>query len=236
MKKNIYVLMVMTVLLTLTSCVKIVRHTNRSVEQTKSINVRQFERIQVKAFCDVHYTQADSVSVKFVGSQRALDHLRTISDGTTLTIEQSKRFKWLNLGQDDDVEIYITSPDLTGVAMAGAGDFVVNGKLDTDTMTVKMEGTGDIQMNDLICDKVILNLKGVGDIDLKNVTASQTQITLKGVGDVKVHFNQCDLVDCSLEGVGDVKLSGKVKNMKRSIRGTGSIDLAGLKVDNDISE
>ena len=230
MKKKLYFVFALSLVGLLSSCVKVVNRPEVRKEEEKNVKVRQFNRIKVSAFCDVHYEQGDSLSVRIVGSQKSMSRLRTICDGTTLTIEQTKRAKCTDLGRYGDVDVYVTSPDLVEVSMNGAGDFKVKSHLDTDTFNVRMEGAGDIEIEDLICDQIHVTLKGAGDVELKNVIASYSDIRLKGVGDVKVNFKRCDRVTCELEGVGDIKVAGQVGRIRHDVKGTGTIDLDDLHV------
>ena len=102
--------------------------------------------------------------------------------------------------------------------------------LRTDTLTIRLEGAGDVEIEDLICDEVNVEMKGAGDIELDQVIASKASFKLKGVGDVKAHLAKCDWAQCELEGVGDIELSGTVRHFRHKVRGTGSINTDDLQI------
>lgn len=230
MKKILWLTCAVVCVVTLASCVNIVKKKDGGKKITKNVKVQPFKRINLQTACEVHFVQADSVSVKIVGPENVIRHIKTTSDGTELTIQHTRNNGWKNLRSCDDVDIYLTSPDLISVLMRGAGDFNIDQHLDTDTLTIRLEGAGDVEIKDLICDEVNVEMKGAGDIELEQVIASKASFKLKGVGDVKAHLAKCDWAQCELEGVGDIELSGTVRHFRHKVRGTGSINTDDLQI------
>lgn len=142
-----------------------------------------------------------------------------------------------------EVIFYVTSPDLTAVTLSGSGDFVSNKKVDTDKLSLCLRGSGDIHFTDIICDQFESNLMGSGDIDidcLETLTSNlqlrgsgdievsqqkvrQTELNVIGSGDIKVNCIDCDIINASVTGSGDITISGDVKKVNKSIRGSGDI-------------
>lgn len=230
MKKIVWLACAVVCVVTLASCVNVVKKTDGGRKITKNVRVRPFNRIRLETACEVCFVQADSASVKMVGPENAIRNLRTISDGTELTIQHTRKIGWRSLQSCDDVKVYVTSPDLISVLMRGTGDFDIDQHLDTDTLTIRLEGAGDVEIKDLICDEVNVEMKGAGDIEFSQLIASKASFKLKGVGDVKAHLAKCDWAQCELEGVGDIELSGTVRNFRHKVRGTGSINTDGLQI------
>lgn len=202
------------------------------LETTSVRHVRPFNRIEIKGACDVKFTQGDKFEVKVVGAEQLVDLLSTQFKGETLAInvkEPSKIVRW-SRGYESPV-VYVTSPDLIGIHMEGAGDFEVAGIVDTDTLNVFLKGMGDVELSNVICDEFHTTLLGMGDVDVKSLTAQHSSIHLKGVGDVDVHFVNSGSASCTLEGVGDIKLSGALKRLQKTIRGTGDIDTDALTLN-----
>lgn len=230
MKRKIYSTLAVFTLLLFASCActKSDRRSERKI--TQSSKIKYFKNVNIEGCYNVYFEQADSASIRFEGSEKAIQQLRITCDGNTLDIKRKEKDKWLNFCNQEDVDIYITSPDLVSVYLKGTGEFEVHKRLDTDTLSVSLMGTGDIDIKDLICDKVKVNLKGTGDINIKNVITSQAFISLLGTGDIKVHFEKCQWAHCSLQGTGDIDVSGTVNTYKEKIQGTGSIDTDELHI------
>lgn len=212
--------------------------------------VHEFEKIVINTNCDVHFTQGDQIGVKIVGPENAVKTLVSECKGMTLTLYHTAKYELFDLGCSPEVDVYITAPDLIGVTLKGSGDFVVEGHLDTDTLAVELNGTGDMKIKSLICDEVNASVRGaydlnigslqcstsnfklygVGDINIAETKVNKTFIQLKGVGDVNVDFNQCGTATCLLYGVGDIKLKGSLRSLDKTVRGTGNIDTEHLRI------
>ena len=188
-----------------------------------------FERILINATCNVYYVQGDTTRVKVVATTPEVMAKTSVkSEGGCLKIRTKG---WSNWRKNKTVAVYVTSPDLIEVAMHGAGQFRAEGKIDTDTLRLSMEGVGSIKIPSLICDRLQAKVAGAGSIQLSDVTAQETQLSMNGVGSIKVeNFQNSGSVHCTMEGVGSIKLGGEVQNFSNYVNGVGSIDAKDLKI------
>lgn len=212
---------------------------------------KSFERIRLQGSPDIKYAQGKTCSVRVKAPQNIIKNIETRVEGNCLIVSmKNNRFFSFSSIKGGEVTVYVTSPDLIGVEVQGSGDFECKSLLDTDNMEVSLRGSGDVNFADIICDRIKTSLVGSGDIEIKNVTAQQssvelvgsgdvkikqnkvkqTQLELKGSGDIKISCNNCDVVNCRLVGSGDITLSGTVKKLNRSTRGSGDIETGGLRI------
>jgi len=212
-----------------------------------------FERIEILGSPTVYYAQADSFSVCVKGPKSVVDDIITEVDGHTLKVRNRGKIGIFNIsvGDDDQTAVYVTSPDLTRVQLNGSGDFISNGRIDTDRAIFVLRGSGDIDVEDIICDECEVELVGAGDFDINRLEAKDvsvsligsgdvevnlcnvenTSIALKGSGDIKTVFKEgCRHVDCELQGSGDIKLAGAVSRFSQHKVGSGNIDSSRLIV------
>lgn len=212
-----------------------------------------FERIEILGSPTVYYAQADSFSVSVKGPKSIMEDIITEVDGSTLKIRNRGKIGIFNFTvvDDDETAVYVTSPDLIHVQLSGSGDFVSDGRIDTDHVSFVLRGSGDIDVADVICDDCEVLLVGSGDFDINRLEAKDvsvsligsgdvevnlcnvenTSIALKGSGDIKTTFQDaCRKVDCELDGSGDIKLSGEVVHLNQHKVGTGDIDTSNLHV------
>ena len=212
-----------------------------------------FEKIEILGSPTVYYTQADSFSVSVKGPKSMVDDIITEVDGHTLKVRNRGKIGIFNIsvGDDDQTAVYVTSPDLTHVQLSGSGDFVSDGRIDTDHASFVLRGSGDIDVADVICDDCEVLLVGSGDFDMKRLDAKEvavsligsgdiemnlwnvtsTSLALKGSGDIETVFKEgCRHVDCELQGSGDIKLAGAVSRFSQHKVGSGNIDSSRLIV------
>ena len=203
-----------------------------SVEEYGKIT--SFERIRIKAACEIRYRQADETKVTtFVKGKYEPQSVTVKSDGEWLFIEQEQKLlrEWKK--GKGKIVVEISSPDLIEVDMRGAGTFQVDGNLDTDTLLIRMKGAGKITIPSLVCDRLQANLKGVGSFDFGKVTAQYAQLGIEGVGNIRAMFHNSGSVGCSLRGVGNITLSGNAEKLTKNRRGTGRIDTSELKINGE---
>lgn len=248
-------LMLLTTAVTMTSCVSSCN--TQTLFGDKCVaewrNLKGFEEIEISGSPTVYYNQADSFSVKVKGPESQVENIITDSDGKTLVIRNKTKFGMFNMqfGEDGELAVYVTSPDLTSICLNGSGDFISRQRIDTDNMDVTLRGSGDIQIDDLICDRCHVELIGSGDIGLTSVEAQDasavligsgdidlclrkvddTSLSLKGSGDITAEFSKdCGSVDCDLRGSGDITLEGKVRGFSQYKSGSGDIDVDKLYI------
>ena len=220
---------------------------------TQRRDLRGFEKIEVIGSPTVFYSQADSFSVSVKGPADLVDHILTEVDGRTLAIRNKGKLGIVNVsfGDNSKLAVYVTSPDLVGVLLSGSGDFVGNGRVDTDVMNIRLKGSGDLLFEDLLCDRcdaelvgsgdlkikhldtreTSATLIGSGDLDIRQMNAERTQLELRGSGDIDVEFiSGCGVLSAELLGSGDITLKGQVRKFDMHKRGSGDIDFSHLKV------
>ena len=216
--------------------------------------IKGFEEVEVVGSPNVYYTQVDSFSVRVKGPDNFVDNILTEKNGKTLTVRNKGKWGVVNISfsDEDELAVYVTSPDLVAVRVNGSGDFISTDLIDTDNMNITLRGSGDINIDKLLCDRCDVELIGSGDIDLPEVEAKETsavlvgsgdikmglskvadtRLSLKGSGDIKVDFSEgCRSVDCTVNGSGDIGLSGKIGHFRGEKHGSGDIDIANLTIE-----
>ena len=199
---------------------------------SENVNVKPFEQIAIAGSYHVYYTQDEKISVRVEGRLGDLKRMIVTSDGTTLKIKTKSLRKDLKsiLGKNmKEVNVYISSPDLVQVSLAGSGEFEANGNVDTDKMEVKLAGSGDIDFHQLVCDDIEVKLAGSGDVEVKSIDVNNAKISIAGSGDVNMNFVRADYVEARIAGSGDIKLSGKAKKVDHKVAG-GNVDMEQLQV------
>lgn len=213
-----------------------------------------FETIMISGSPSVYYTQADSFSVVVKGPEHVVADILTDVNDKQLVVRNRGKIGVLNFSRFDDEEVgvYVTSPDLTSIQLNGSGDFEAKQRVDTDNMTIVLRGSGDIDFKDIICDHCTTELVGSGDIEigrldshtstvsligsgdikLKQWNVRETEVTLRGSGDIALDFVEgCRTADCQLTGSGDITLRGHIGQYKGQKRGSGEIDTQKLSIE-----
>lgn len=230
MKKLI---MALVVLGAMTSCVKARTHITKSATLSEECReLKGFERIELKGALDVQYQQADQFSVVVKAPRSVIKDVETRVVGNCLTVNMKGNRPVVNFVSSaaSEVTVYVTSPDFIGIELKGPGDFDCKGLLDTDTLDIVLKGAGDIEFDRVLCDRVNVSLVGSGDVEVRKVKAQQSTVELVGAGDIKMGFDNSGVVISRLLGSGDITLSGRVKDHKSQVRGSGDMNTLGLTI------
>lgn len=211
-------------LLTLCSCA-IERDNKRTgKETTMAVNVKDFTELEIAGSFNVYFTQGNTTSVKVKGYEKYLKNVKITSDGKTLSIGIHK--SWKNLSYFyDDIEVYVTSPNIRGISIAGSGEFTSNNKIDTDRMFISVAGSGEVDIKDIICDKIQGEIAGSGDINIKRITTANAELSVAGSGDIDIENAVIDNVACEIAGSGNIELKGNIRHHTQEIAGSGSVNI-----------
>lgn len=189
------------------------------------VSVKNFDRIRVSGGMDVCYTQGDKTEVRIEASDKMKERIEMETKDNTLCIKTKKSGLKLFGGDSDDVKVYVTSPDLTGVEITGACDFEAKGHVDTDRMTVRVSGAGDVEFGSLVCDELNVSISGAGDMDIERLEADSVRFSISGAGDMSVDKAKIGFADCSIAGAGNITIKGKVARHKKHVAGVGSVSI-----------
>lgn len=211
-------------LLTLCSCAIEKGSKQKGKETTMAVNVKDFTELEIAGSFNVYFTQGNTTSVKVKGYEKYLKNVKITSDGKILSIGIHK--SWKNLSYFyDDIEVYVTSPNIRGISIAGSGEFTSNNKIDTDRMFISVAGSGEVDIKDIICDKIQGEIAGSGDINIKRITTQKASLSIAGSGDIEFDNALIDSVSCEIAGSGDIKLKGNIKYYEKEIAGSGTVKI-----------
>lgn len=132
-----------------------------------------------------------------------------------------------NAGNGENVGCKLTIIELSendvfnSVVLKGSGVLHVSGNKISSSFSATLEGSGGINLFDLMLNFLNLNLMGSGDIKANNVNVEQINANLMGSGDIKGF--KVNAGSLTLMGSGDIRVKSKNPNLRKSRMGSGSI-------------
>lgn len=196
----------MAIAVLFTSC-RIKTIEEKGPKVTKEIDQKDFDKIQVSGSAEIVFEQDSVYSIKVSATEKDMKLLKISVEDSTLIITNNNNGK-VQFGKSPKYKLYITSPDMKLLDIAGAGDFVAKNIVTTDFTA---------------------NIKGAGDIDIQSITAENINIDIRGAGDVEANLKDCGDVVIDVKGAGDVELSGNARSLTKHISGAGDIDTDHLR-------
>lgn len=229
MNKSIFSIIALTIIL-LSACASetSTRLSGKSI--TKNVKTPAFERISIEGGMDVYYTQGNVTSVRVEATERDMKRLDIRVEDNQLVIGVKSKVNF-SFGSKGRICVYVTTPDIIGVSIAGSGSFYAEKLVDTDKMKISVAGSGDISMDNLICDELKSSIAGSGEVNLKQFTAGKASFSVAGSGDVSVSDANIGFVKSSIAGSGTIAINGVVKDHSESVAGSGEVSVNGKSYD-----
>ncbi|MEJ2410751.1 MAG: DUF2807 domain-containing protein [Novosphingobium sp.] len=118
------------------------------------------------------------------------------------------------------LKVKITAPEITGLDLDAPGDVTLTG-LKQDQFALTAEGAVNLEANGTVR-KITVKTEGAGNIDLEQLAVEDATVRMDGVGNVTI--GATGLVDIEINGAGHATLVRKPRTLHSRINGLGSID------------
>lgn len=200
--------------------------------QSRTYNVGAFNRIDVSCVANIHFTQGNNTSVKAESKNDDLDKLVVKNKNGCLVIDH-KQSRVSVSKKNAEYELYITSPELIGLEVAGVTTFHA-ASITAPSFDLDVAGIGKIYIDRLKSDKVNFEFSGVSAFDGKVESKS---FVMENAGSSKINVD-INGGDAKIENAGASKVDLKFKGGRLSIENSGApevvadIDCKELKVEN----
>lgn len=191
-------------------------------------NVDSFTKISFGFPGKLYLKQGSPQKVELEGDRDVLEEVETEVSGGRLRI--GKEGKWFNWSNDDKITVYITVPNIEGVAVSGSGDIIGQSKFKTNDLQLNVSGSGSLSLDAEANGEVDANVSGSGDMDLKGHFRS-FESDVSGSGKVVLAATIDGLADFGISGSGKVQASGSADMVKTNISGSGKVLAADLETN-----
>jgi hypothetical protein len=217
-------IVILSALILFTSC-RYKHVQGNGIITTETRNANKANRIKMAGNFDVEITQGPVVKVQIEGDENLLPYFIVEDRGGYLVIKGRDYFSY---NSTDGIKVFITTPNLEEVILAGAGNIIGKSKFNgSDKLVLKIAGSGDIKM-DVNTPKVTSEIAGSGSVTLTGETKDQT-IKIAGVGDYHAADLKSENAKVHIAGSGDVKVFAS-SQLDVNIAGAGSVYYKGSPV------
>ena len=239
MKKVLVMSLLALVVMTMSSCLRVKidgkdwnfgGHTNDTPTQVHQVgevtSMAAFDAVDVAGPFNVIFEQGESHSVRVEGTAEQLGKMTIYVKDSELVIDQRKNesgdvFKGL--------QVFVTSPMVDGLAIAGSGTITAPNALNVNDMRLEIAGSGDITLGTVQANEARSEIAGSGNIEVASLTCKKANNEIAGSGDITLNNLNVDHVKSEIAGSGNVILRGKVGSHDEEIAGSGKVNVSGLK-------
>ena len=197
-------------------------------------SVHDFQEIELAVSATVFLSQGPKEEIRIEAQENILNNLETHVQGSTLKIKFDK-----NVRKHSHIRIWITSPEINGIAVSGSGSFKGANKIESDFLSVNVSGSGDVEL-ELEAEQLHTAISGSGKCDYSGM-AEQHTITISGSGNVHGYDLQTkrsnvhvagsgnaqvwtsERLDVQISGSGNVIYKGSPTTINSHISGSGKV-------------
>ena len=115
----------------------------------------------------------------------------------------------------------VTAPQLEAFTISGTGVLRVTG-LSGGTIDASIPGTGALRLAGKAT-TLRLSVAGAGEVRAKDLIVDAATVDVKGTGEVQVHATRS--LEANISGTGAIRVHGRPASVKKSVTGTGVVDL-----------
>jgi hypothetical protein len=134
----------------------------------------------------------------------------------------------INLGYEhvnihnDDIEVFVTLPDLTKATMSGSGRLWIDGNFPAqDLFRLSISGSSNTTVRgSFSANEVNVDISGSGDANLENIQAKKGDVRISGSGDVRLNVQ--NTLKARISGSGKVYYKGNA-TVDSEISGSGQV-------------
>ena len=185
-----------------------------------------FSLIDLNVAGDLEYTQSSNneSGVTLIVSEDLADKVEATIHHGRLVVAYKRGTKH-HFTTNSQLKVIAHSPALSGVSVNGSGDVMLRGPIRTESLTLHINGSGDVEAHDLTSQRVSVNINGSGDVQLAG-KAREAHYDINGSGDIDCDLLRCLHVNATVNGSGDIECYAS-ESINANINGSGDVDCSG---------
>lgn len=202
---------------------------------TKELQLEDFQRLEVNLPANVQIRIAELPAITVTAPKSVFKSLKTPVEGGVLKIEASPCIS----ADEDEIQIELAIMNLKSIVVNGSGSVSMNDSLLVEKLRLKINGSGEMQLDKVIANQVDFDCNGSGKAVVKGMTeelkvqingsgnfngldllASETEAKINGSGNAKVHTT--DNLSGKILGSGMLRYKGNPQ-INTNISGSGSV-------------
>lgn len=152
--------------------------------QSQMRQVAAFQQVKASGAINVFVKQGPATEVRVEAAPDVASHIRTEVQGNTLSIYRDKSVSF-NLLNKEKVNVYVTSPRLTGIEVSGASDVKGQSTITADAFSIRASGASDVTLT-LDAQSLSASASGASDLRLSGKVGRQ-QVQLSGSSDYRAY-------------------------------------------------
>lgn len=196
--------------------------------EKRNYSVQDFHKIDLGFNADVYFEQNASTKVSIETDENLFEYIKVSVENNTLKLLKKKN---TNLKATKGINIYVFSPELTGLYIRGSGTIHLNETVQSSQLACEIDGSGSILAKEIQATSSTFEINGSGDIKVQNWKGSSYDIAINGSGDVHLSQGKAASGKIEVNGSGEVITDGiECRKARVEIAGSGDVQLHATEV------
>ncbi len=174
-----------------------------------------FRGIEIAGTIEVEARIGPATRVEVIGEPDRIRQVLTLVAGGVHRIDTKGKLERSRL------RVVVTAPALETFSISGTGELRATG-LDGGPIDARIGGTGAMQLAGKAA-ALWLSIPGTGEVRAKDLVVGDVTVDVQGTAEAKVHATRS--VDVRVGGTGAIRVHGRPPTVKKSISGTGIVDV-----------
>jgi hypothetical protein len=187
------------------------------VAATQSRELPLFESVELAGSNQVTIRIDSEQSVVVHADDNLLDRVTTRVSGGKLVIGNGAG----GFTTRSPIRVDVTVPAVNELALSGSGTIAAEG-VDVDALAIALSGSGVVSASGR-AQRVDVKLNGSGDVQLQELVAHEVHATMSGTGLIAV--NATESLDASVPGTGSIVYTGNPPSVRKSVTGIGTVSV-----------
>lgn len=201
--------------------------TTNAQNRTVKRSTNPFSEVSLRVDADLYIEQGDEHSIEITADDKTLDKIIVEVNEDKLIIRFSFEDRWMSDFKPGHMEIHVTTKNIYELSVQGSGNIYAQKPLETHTLELYIAGSGDIQLSNVICDKIDATIAGSGDIVFNGKsTGREIEILVAGSGDVIASDFEAEVAYVKIAGSGDCEVNAS-KFLEVNVYGSGDVKYLG---------
>jgi hypothetical protein len=209
----------------------LVAHPSHAEPVTEQRPVAALRAIELSGPYRVLIRAQGKPALELSGERKQLAEVETIVSGDTLIVRPVPRngFHFGIMRRRDDVTIHITASMLASLKMSGSGDVELE-QVGADQFSLTATGPGELRASGAVRDLTVAS-SGSGNLDLHQLSATNVKLAMSGPGDVSL-AGIAGAMTAEVSGSGDLRADAlRLSTLSALLRGPGNATLAGSSAE-----
>ena len=173
-----------------------------------------FNSINLMGSMNVNINTSNEFNCTITGDDNIIPIVKTKVTNNNLQISTNKNYSSTN-----ELVVNVNVPNYDKASITGSGDMnLINFK--NENLSLNIAGSGNITGNGDV-QTLTVKINGSGNIMLKDLKSKTTNITINGSGDAI--FWASESISAVVNGSGSIKYHGNPTNVNSDVNGSGSI-------------